>query len=181
MPNYKRFVVPGCTYFFTQVTYQRYPWLCTENARQILRVSINKVRQTYPFKIEALVLLPDHLHCIWTLPPEDSNYATRWRMIKTFVSKNYVNKLPSDLKITTSREKRKESNLWQRRFWEHLIRDENDFINHCNYIHFNPVKHGLCQTPTEWEFSSIHRFIAQGLYPKNWGNYNPHTPYRMMR
>ena len=102
-------------------------------------------------------------------------------MIKTFVSKNYVNQLPSDLKITTSREKRKESNLWQRRFWEHLIRDENDFINHCNYIHFNPVKHGLCQTPTEWEFSSIHRFIAQGLYPKNWGNYNPHTPYRRVR
>ena len=171
MPNYRRAIVPGSTYFFTLVTYQRHPWLCNEIARTTLREAINKIRQKYPFSIDAIVLLPEHLHCIWTRPPEDSNYATRWRLIKDFVTKNCGNELGIDAKITRSRKKRKESNLWQRRFWEHLIRDEKDFARHCDYIHYNPVKHGLCKTPRDWEFSSIHRFVAQGLYPEDWGMY----------
>jgi putative transposase len=108
MPNYRRLIIPGATYFFTIVTYQRCPWLCTEIARQTLRESINKVRKKYPFSIDALVLLPDHIHCIWTLPPGDGDYATRLRLIKIFVTKNCGDDLRIDAKITKSRQKRKE-------------------------------------------------------------------------
>jgi putative transposase len=170
MPNYRRIHLAGGTYFFTQVTYQREPWLCSNIARSTLRTSIEKVRQKYPFVIDAFVLLPDHFHCILTLPDKDSNYATRLRLIKTFVTKNCKDRLKLETKIANSRQKRKESNLWQRRYWEHAIRDEEDFAWHCDYIHYNPVKHGLCERPQQWEFSSIHRFIAQGIYSENWGS-----------
>ncbi|MBE9116542.1 transposase [Lusitaniella coriacea LEGE 07157] len=169
MPNYRRITITGGTYFFTQVTYQRYPWLCGALARSTLRASIEKVREKYPFAIDAFVLLPDHFHCIFTLPEEDSDYATRLRLIKTFVTKTCKDKLKLKTKTTQSRKKRKESNLWQRRYWEHVIRDEEDFARHCDYIYYNPVKHGLCKTPQHWRFSSIHRFIAQGIYPESWG------------
>jgi putative transposase len=172
MSNYRRLTTAGGTYFFTQVTYQRQPWLCAEIARKTLRLAIDKVRQTYPFSIDAFVLLPNHLHCIWTLPPEDSDYATRWRLIKTFVTKHCANELEINVEITASRQRRKERNLWQRRFWEHLIRNEEDFSRHCDYIHYNPVKHGLCRLPCEWQFSSVHRFVAQGIYPEDWGTYD---------
>jgi REP element-mobilizing transposase RayT len=117
----------------------------------------------------SIVLLPDHLHCIWTLPPQDYDYATRWRLIKTFVTKSCENELHLTEKVTVSKQKRKEKNLWQIRFWEHLIRDEIDFAQHCDYTHYNPVKHGLCKIPREWEFSSIHRFVAQSIYSEDWG------------
>ncbi|MBW4649097.1 MAG: transposase [Kastovskya adunca ATA6-11-RM4] len=169
MPNYRRLAVAGGTYFFTQVTYQRRTWLCNDIARATLRDAINTVRQTYPFSIDAFVLLPDHLHCIWTLPEGDSDYTTRWRLIKTLVTKRCATELALNAKVTDSRSKRKEGNLWQRRFWEHLIRDEVDYARHCHYIHYNPVKHGLCQTPIQWRFSSVHRFVAQGIYPEDWG------------
>ncbi|MDY6781187.1 MAG: transposase [Cyanobacteriota bacterium] len=169
MPNYRRVKITGGTYFFTQVTYQRYPWLHHSLARHTLRTAIEKVRQKYPFTIDAFVLLPDHFHCILTLPDEDSDYATRLRLIKTFVTKNCKDELKLEMEITDARQKRKESNFWQRRYWEHTIRDEEDFVNHCDYIHYNPVKHGLCKMPQHWQFSSIHRFIAQGVYSENWG------------
>lgn len=169
MPNYRRLRIVGGTYFFTQVTYQRRNWLCCEMARQTLRSAINHVRQKYPFTIDALVLLPNHIHCIWTLPNDDMDYATRWRLIKTFVSKNLPREFEIDTQINASRQKRKERNLWQRRFWEHLIRDDIDFARHCDYIHYNPVKHGLCKKPKEWSFSSFHRFVAEGVYPEDWG------------
>lgn len=94
----------------------------------------------------------------------------RMRLVKTYVTKHYGTDLKLNLDISTSRTKRKERNLWQRRFWEHLIRDETDFTQHCHYIHYNPVRHQFCQVPTDWCFSSVHRFIAQGLYPPNWGD-----------
>ncbi|MDY6782603.1 MAG: transposase [Cyanobacteriota bacterium] len=170
MPNYKRIQITGGTYFFTLVTYQRYPWLCNPLARHTLRAAIEKVRQKYPFTIDAFVLLPDHFHCILTLPDEDSDYATRLRLIKTFVTKTGKDELKLEVEITNSRQKRKESNLWQRRYWEHALRDEEDFANHCDYIHYNPVKHGFCKMPQQWQFSSIHRLIAQGVYSENWGS-----------
>jgi putative transposase len=170
MSNYKRLFVPGGTYFITQVTYQREPWLCSEIGRKALREAIKKVQQKYPFAIDAFVLLPEHFHCIWTLPPEDQDFSVRLRLIKTFVSKGYGHQLAIAREISESRQKRRESNLWQRRFWEHLIRDEEDFARHCDYIHYNPVKHGLCNTPQSWQFSTIHQFINRGLYPSNWGN-----------
>lgn len=180
MPNYRRLKVAGSTYFFTQVTHQRQPWLCSEIARATLREAIIQVKQKHPFTIDALVLLPDHIHCLWTLPESDSDYATRWRLIKSYVTKHAAKSLGLNGTVTASRQKRQEGNLWQRRFWEHLIRDEADFTNHCDYIHYNPVRHGLCCTPQEWKFSSIHRLIVQGIYPLDWGrNKSLEVPMRI--
>ena len=176
MSNYRRANVSGGTYFITQVTYQREPWLCNDTARYALRHAIEKVRQKYPFTIDAFVLLPDHFHCLWTLPLGDSDFSTRLRLVKTFVTKDYGNKLVVEREISQSRQKRKEGNLWQRRFWEHLIRDERDFSQHCDYIHYNPVRHGLCCNPQEWLFSSIHRFVKQGTYPDWSENKVPQMP-----
>lgn len=170
MPNYIRPGIPGGTYFITQVTYQRQPWLCHDLARHALRTAINRVREKRPFRINAFVLLPDHFHCLWTLPLNDNNLSTRLRLIKTYVTKHYGNDLALDLDVSVSRTKRKERNLWQRRFWEHLIRDDADFTQHCDYIHYNPVHHQFCQVPTDWHYSSVHRFIAQEIYPQDWGN-----------
>ncbi len=169
MPNYRRAKQPGGTYFITQVTHHRLPWLITDIGREALRTAIVHVRQKYPFTIDAFVLLPDHFHCLWTLPEGDSDLSTRLRLIKTFVTKRFGDQLSIKADISTSRQKRKERNLWQRRFWEHLIRSERDFAQHCDYIHYNPVRHQLCSIPQDWQFSSIHRFIIQGIYPQNWG------------
>jgi putative transposase len=171
MPNYRRPGIAGGTYFITQVTHQRQPWLCREITRYALRTAITQVRKTRPFSIDAFVLLPDHFHCRWTLPQADNDLSTRLRLIKTYVTRHYRTELGLNLEVSESRSKRKEQNLWQRRFWEHLIRDEIDFAHHCDYIHYNPVHHQLCQVPTDWQFSSVHRFIAQGVYPPNWGDY----------
>ncbi|WP_309742474.1 REP-associated tyrosine transposase [Chamaesiphon sp. OTE_20_metabat_361] len=170
MSNYRRPYVNGGTYFITQVTYQRQPWLCSEIGRVAMREAIQHVRQQYPFEIDAIVLLPDHFHALLTLPVDDSNFSLRMRLIKRYVTRYYGAKLEIDLGISESRIARKERNLWQRRFWEHLIRDETDFANHCDYIHYNPVRHGLCDRPQGWAFSRIHRFVRSGIYPSNWSN-----------
>jgi putative transposase len=169
MSNYRRPTITGGTYFITQVTYQRIPWLCSDLGRIGLREAIAKVREKYPFEINACVLLPDHFHCLWTLPEGDKDFSVRLRLIKTYVTKHYGGKLGINAEVSLSRQKRQEKNLWQRRFWEHLIRDERDYALHCDYIHYNPVRHGLCPKAEDWQFSSIHRFIAQGQYPPDWG------------
>jgi putative transposase len=165
MTNYRRLKVRGGSYFFTLVTYQRQSWLCDSVARQSLRSSMLHVRQKYPFQIDAMVLLPNHLHCIWTLPEGDADYGIRWSLIKRHVTqycRNYV-----DLSDTRSRSRgyRNEGNFWQRRFWEHWIRDAADFQRCCDYIHMNPVRHGFCDRPEDWPYSSIHRFTAQDQHP----------------
>ena len=169
MSNYRRPNVMGGTYFITQVTYQRIPWLVDELGRRALREAITKVREKYPFEINAFVLLPEHFHCLWTLPSDDKDISVRLRLIKSYVTRHYGKELDINREVSLSRQKRGEKNLWQRRFWEHFIRDERDYVQHCDYINYNPVKHGLCLTPTNWPFSSIHRFIAQGIYPPDWG------------
>jgi putative transposase len=169
MSNYQRLYSFGGTYFITQVTYQREPWLCSDIGRKALREAIEHTRNKYPFIIDAFVLLPDHFHALLTLPDGESDFSVRLRLIKTYVSKYYRQELEIDRSISLSRQKRGESNLWQRRFWEHLIRDEQDFANHCDYIHYNPTRHGFCQSPQDWPYSSIHRFIQQGIYPHDWG------------
>ena len=169
MPNYRRPHISGGTYFITQVTYQREPWLCTNIGRKALRESISIVRQKHPFTIEAFVLLPDHFHCLLTLPADNADISLRLRLIKTYVTRHYRQRLKIDRNISPSRQKRGEHNLWQRRFWEHSIRDERDFAQHCDYIHINPVRHGLCKTPQSWQFSSVHRFLDQSIYAPNWG------------
>jgi putative transposase len=133
---------------------------------------LQRLQNIYPFSLDAIVLLPDHFHCIWTLPENDQNYANRWRYLKSFVTRNCKNKLKIHQTINPSRRKRQESNLWQRRYWEHLIKDEEDFERCCQYIHYNPVKHDLVRSPKDWEFSSFHRFVQQGIYPIDWGRHH---------
>ncbi|MDI6726447.1 MAG: transposase, partial [Smithellaceae bacterium] len=156
MPNYKRNLLPGCTFFFTVVTHKRSPWLCTEKARKALRRAIGEVRLKRPFTIKAWVVLPDHLHCLWALPEDDHDFSLRWRLIKTRVSRQCAD-LYDDIPETPSRLQRAEGRLWQRRFWEHTIRDEGDYAAHCDYTHYNPVKHGHCKSPGNWPYSTFHR------------------------
>lgn len=170
MPNYRRAYVPGGMYFFTVTTHHRQALLTQPETRDALRAGIAQARQTLPFKIEAWILLPDHLHCIWTLPPGDTNFSARWAIIKRQVSRSYEDRERCvGRTLLASRRKRGESGVWQRRFWEHLIRDEEDLRRHVEYIHWNPVKHGYVKTVVEWPYSTFHRFVKQGLYPPDWG------------
>ncbi len=121
----------------------------------------------HPFVIDAFVLLPDHLHCMWTLPDDDQDFSKRWRLIKGSFSRRCDSRFKGVL--TASRKHKQEQAIWQRRFWEHVIRDERDFTRHVEYIHYNPVKHGLVKMPREYPYSSFHRYVANGLYELEWG------------
>ena len=169
MPDYRRFHVPGGTFFFTVVTYQRRPLLAEPMARACLRNAFRVVRERHPFDIPALVLLPDHLHTIWTLPRGDADYSLRWRRIKEEFTESYLEQGGEEGFLSDSRRARKERGVWQRRFWEHAIRDEDDFEKQAHYIHYNPVKHGLVKRPLDWEFSSFHRWVRKGDYSPEWG------------
>jgi putative transposase len=170
MPEYRRIKTAGGTYFFTLVTHLRRPILTNEIVRQALREGIQRARQTLPFQIEAWVILPDHLHAVWTLPPEDNNYAARWAIIKRQVSTLYGKQFSEIGELSESKQKRKESGVWQRRYWEHQIRDDLDFQRHMDYLHWNPVKHGYVRQVADWPFSSFHRLVVAGIYSLDWGN-----------
>lgn len=159
----------GATYFFTVVSYRRRAILCDESVRTVLRDAINHVRTLRPFTIDAWVLLPDHLHCIWTLPEGDSDFSTRWGMIKRKVSLACGNQYKREDWITSSKRKHRESTIWQRRYWEHQIRDDGDFMRHVDYIHYNPVKHGRCKSAALWPYSTFSRYVKQGVYMMDWG------------
>ncbi len=165
--RYRRAFVPGAVYFFTLVTDKRRPILASEAAVETLRAAFRVVKAKRPFEINAMVVLPDHLHCIWTLPPNDADFATRWRLIKTWFSKHCDPALRGI--NNASQQKRHEQAIWQHRFWEHLIRDENDFARHVDYIHYNPVKHGYATRAADWVYSSFARFVASGDYTADWG------------
>jgi len=127
------------------------------------------VRGRFPFTIDAVCLLPDHIHCIWRLPDGDADYSVRWKEIKRLFSRSYIDQVnPGDLR-NESRVSRGEAAIWQRRFWEHLIRDEEDYSRHLDYIHYNPVKHGLVQRVSAWPWSSFHRYVSMGYYEMGWG------------
>lgn len=136
--------------------------------RQALREAINLVRTRHPFQIVAWVLLPDHPRCIWWLPPGDADFPGRLRMIKSAVSRHWEAQANGAQPTAFSRAKWRERFVWQRRFWEHAIRDEQDLAAHLDYIHYNPVKHGLCSIPAQWLYSSCHRFVKEGRYPPDW-------------
>ena len=170
MSNYRRAKTKGATYFFTVVTERRQPILTNEDVRAALRTAILKVRRTHPFNIDGWVLLPDHLHCIWTLPEGDADFSTRWRLIKREVTVAIGTRYFRQDFQTARRTKKHQGTIWQHRFWEHLIRDEHDFEMHMNYLHFNPVKHGLTETVKEWHWSSFHRLVQEGIYPFDWSN-----------
>ncbi len=155
MPNYRRHFVKGGCYFFTVALADRRLSLLTEHI-DLLRDSFRHTQQRHPFHINAIVILPEHLHCIWTLPENDHDYPTRWRLIKTGFSR----KLPLMEELehrSTSRYYKGERGIWQRRYWEHTLRDEKDFRQHVDYIHHNPVKHGYVSHPAEWNYSSFRR------------------------
>jgi putative transposase len=130
-------------------------------------------RERYPFTTQALCLLPDHLHCIWSLPDDDDDYSTRWGFIKGVFSRRYVEFGGADGHRSESRRKRGEAGLWQRRFWEHRIRDPGDFRRHVDYIHFNPVRHGYVSSAREWPWSTLHRHVRAGFYDPEWGTVEP--------
>jgi putative transposase len=174
MPSYRRHYREGGSYFFTVVTQHRQKILLNEDIRKSLRASITEVRKTLPFKVEAWVLLPDHLHCIWTLPENDDNYSLRWLLIKRGVSKRCKNYFDAK-KQSTSRKSRNESTIWQRRFWEHHIRDDEDFERCMNYVHINPVQHGYVKRPIDYLYSTFHRCVKLGIYVQDWGS-NPLEP-----
>ncbi len=171
MSHYRREPINGATWFFTIVTHQRRSFLCDEPVRVALRNAIKRVQLKHPFEIDAWVLLPDHFHCVWTLPDEDSNFKLRISLLKRYVTLQCAAVLHRDQLTSASRRKRKESTIWQRRFWEHRICDDEDLKNHLDYIHYNPVKHGHCKTPIEWPYSTLHRLTQCGKYPANWASH----------
>ena len=168
MPNYRRWFHAGGTYFFTVVTYNRRNIFQDAHARQTLRQAILQVQGLQPFEILGMVLLPDHCHCIWKMETDDDNFSVRWRMIKQRFTKSWHTYGCQNATVSKSRMKRRECNIWQRRFWEHLIRDQKDFAIHMDYIHYNPVKHGYVRCPHQWEHSSIHSWGKEGIYRRDW-------------
>jgi len=164
MTDYRRLRVAGATYFFTVALADRRGDLLTRHVTS-LRGSVRAVKARMPFHIDAWVVLPEHMHCLWTLPQDDTDYPARWRAIKGGFSKQ----VPIFEPRSASRASRNERGIWQRRYWEHMIRDEADYASHADYIHFNPVRHGLVETPSKWQFSSFHRWVSCGWYPPAWG------------
>ncbi len=161
--RYRRSVSAGGTWFFTVNLADRREDYLTRHI-DVLRQAVRQTRSRHPFEIIAMVVLPDHLHAIWTLPPGDADYPLRWALIKSAFSRS----LPKTESIRDSRLAKRERGIWQRRYWEHQIRDEADLQAHVDYLHFNPVKHGYVQHVADWPFSSFHRYVRQGLLPADW-------------
>ncbi len=163
MPNCRRAIIEGGTYFFTVTLADRTSDLLVKEVDR-LRDIYRLVQKRRPFETIAICVLPDHLHAIWSLPPEDSDFATRWSLIKGGFSRGLPPAMRSSSKLL-----KREKGIWQRRYWEHVIRDEADFARHVEYIHFNPVKHGLVSRVSDWPHSSFHRFVERGVLPGDWG------------
>jgi putative transposase len=154
--QYCRSNTPGGTYFFTVVTHERQPWLSDPMCVKTLGDVLRNVRDQRPFENLAMVLMPDHLHCIWRLPREDADFSTRWMLIKQGMSYRLRGRIGV-------------KRLWQNRFWEHTLRDDRDVEEHTHYIHFNPVKHGHVAQVSDWPYSTFHRYVQNGIYPPDWG------------
>ena len=167
MTAYRRNLVPGGSYFFTVNLADRQSRLLVDNI-ELLRASFRNVRRGHPFTIDAIAVLPDHLHAIFTLPEGDSDFAVRWQLIKGGFSRGR----PQGEPVSASRQGKRERGIWQRRYWEHTLRDEDDFARHADYIHFNPVKHGHAERVRDWPFSSFHRMVRLGVYPEDWAGDN---------
>jgi putative transposase len=169
MPDYRRVHLPGGTFFFTLVTFNRRPIFQNPAARKLFYEIQEKVRAKHPFETVAFSLLLEHYHGLWRLPEGDSNYSLRLSEIKRQFSHRYIREIGPIFEKSASRVKREEVSLWQRRFWEHTIRNEDDLYNHIDYIHFNPVKHGLVECARDWSDSSFLDFVNLGLYEIEWG------------
>jgi putative transposase len=164
MPNYRRYWLPGGTWFFTVNLLERHGNDLLTREIDLLRVCVARERARRPFTVIAWVVLPEHMHWIWRLPEGDTDYATRWRRIKTDFSRSLLR----TERRWSVRLMRGERGIWQRRYWEHAIRDDTDLRRHIDYIHFNPVKHGYANTPVGWPHSSFHRHVERHDDPFDW-------------
>jgi len=164
MPRYVRAKIAGGTFFFTVAIADRSDDLLVREIDR-LRDSYRLVQERHPFETIAICILPDHLHALWTLPENDADFPTRWNLIKGYFSRGYVGPSPQPARRIARREK----GLWQRRYWEHAIRDDTDLTRHIDYIHFNPVRHKLVSRVRDWPHSSFHRYVARGDVPEDWG------------
>jgi putative transposase len=169
MADYRRAYVPGGTFFFTLVTERRAPLFRDATARALLGSALRACRHNWPFQMDALVLMDDHLHTLWTLPEGDTRYSARWGYIKKEFTKTWLATQGEEQPRTASRLKQRRRGIWQRRFWEHAIRDEDDYARHFDYVHYNPVKHGYVKRVQDWPYSTFHRYVEQGVYDINWG------------
>ncbi len=168
MPNYRRTFLAGGTFFFTLATQDRRRLFGEEAARRCLGEAIREVQAQQPFEMVAIVLMPNHLHCIWTLPDDDDDYSSRWAKIKRAFVESWTVVGGREATISDARRTRHERGIWQKRFWEHRIRNQTDLARHVNYIHYNPVKHGLVRCPHAWPYSSFHRWVNEGYYKQDW-------------
>jgi len=169
MPDFRRYFVPGGTYFFTLVTAHRVAIFQNQPARALLGKVIRDQHQEAPFETVAIVLLPDHLHAIWTLPSGDDDYPNRWKAIKAKFTSQWIEAGGIEQDVSSGYRRQRRRGVWQPRFMEHTIRDEQDLHNHADYIHYNPVKHGHVGCPKDWAWSSFRRFVRTGDYPDDWG------------
>jgi putative transposase len=163
MPYYRRLKLEGGAFFFTVTLADRHSDLLVRQVER-LRRAYAEVEKNFPFETVAICILPDHIHAVWRLPDGDADYASRWGLLKTGFSRG----LPASKARSLSKIAKREKGIWQRRYWEHAIRDDVDFERHVNYIHYNPVKHGLVTRVADWPFSSFHRYVAQGALPADW-------------
>ncbi|WKJ89813.1 transposase [Methylomonas montana] len=162
--RYRRSKATGASYFFT-VNLANRQSDCLVRHIETLREITRTVKNSHPFAIEAMVVLPDHIHAIWRLPENDADYPVRWSLIKAGFSRQ----LEKAEFIRPSRQSKRERGIWQRRYWEHQIKDDLDFERHVDYIHYNPVKHGYAKQPIDWPFSSVHRYVRTGVLSAHWG------------
>lgn len=169
MPEFRRYFVAGGTYFFTLVTACRAPLFRCPPARRLLGDIIRQERQKALFTTVALVLMPDHLHTIWTLPIGDEDYPNRWRAIKARFTSEWLRIGGQEHEIAAGYGHQRRRGIWQPRYMEHTIRDEEHLHNHADYLHYNPVKHGYVRRPADWPWSSFHRYVSSGDYPAGWG------------
>jgi putative transposase len=168
MPNWRRAHVPGGTFFFTLVTDRRANILRDSPGRPLLGSMLRRCQLRWPFTLNAIVLLPDHLHAIWSLPPGDTAYPKRWGWIKKEFTKWWLQLGGTEQSVSPGRERDGRRGVWQPKYWEHTIEDETDFEQHFDYIHYNPVKHGHVRCPREWPWSSFHRWVDAGVYDRHW-------------
>jgi putative transposase len=163
MTNYRRNFVSGGSYFFTVAMAERSGRLLIDNI-ELFRRAVADVRRELPFELIAMVVLSEHLHCIWQLPAGDADFPTRWKQIKARFSRG----LPRGEYRSASRASKGERGIWQRRYWEHTLRDEADLQRHIDYIHYNPVKHGYVGAVKEWPYSTFHDYVRRGIYTSDW-------------
>lgn len=168
MRTYIRDKTKGGCYFLTICLENRQSNLLVENV-DVFRHAYKINQQNYNFKLDAMVLMPDHIHLMLTLVEDSDNFSIIVASLKSHFSRQ-INLLSKNLTVFFSRQKKRESGIWQRRFWEHRIRNDVDYKNHVEYIHYNPVKHGCVSAPKDWQFSTFHRFVEQGVYDKDWGS-----------